>query len=308
MSWMVSGASAAWSTATAVARGLVDAGLLQGEKLDSRVVGVGNLQAGGAGKTPLVARIASEALERGQRVCVLSRGYGGAWEREGGVIRPGSPTADPRLAGDEPALLQELLPRVFIGVGADRVESYRRLARDGKFDLVLLDDGFQHWRIERDVDVLAVTSAGRGEAIFRDWPSAVARADLVVWTKGEKDPPIPRRPDVKVRYRLPEGEPREAVWLVTGVADTSAAAGTVREAGHEIARHLPFPDHARYSRALVDGILEEAGKAGCAVAVTGKDWVKWRTLGIEPGRVRVLEPELVFEWGREAWDRVLWGR
>jgi len=106
--------SALWSTVNAGMRLAARRGWVGSRKLPARVLSVGNLQVGGAGKTPLVALIAQEAIARGQRVCILSRGYGGIWEANGGVIAPGKEPAHPALCGDEPALLHELAPEAWI--------------------------------------------------------------------------------------------------------------------------------------------------------------------------------------------------
>jgi tetraacyldisaccharide 4'-kinase len=302
-------ASAVWSTLSEAARIGVAAGLLKQVRLGTRVVSVGNIQVGGAGKTPLVARIAREAAERGLKTCILCRGYGGDWESRGGVIAPGDAGVEAAAAGDEAALLHDLAPRSWIGVGADRVRQLDRVReRAGELDLVILDDGFQHWRIHRDVDVVAVTDADRRRTLFRDWGGALHRAHLIVWTKGESWPRGLLKPSVRVRFRLPEAEvARKRIWLVAGLAEGWRARQSIEGAGYQVERFIEFPDHARYGGGIVQGIVEGASRAGMTLAITGKDWVKWRDLGVAESRVRVLEPELVFEEGRDTWERVLWG-
>jgi tetraacyldisaccharide 4'-kinase len=289
------------------ARIAVACGLLRPARLPVRVVGVGNIQAGGAGKTPLVARIAREAAERGLVACILCRGYGARWERGGGVISPGDAVAAD-ACGDEAALLHDLAPAAWIGVGADRARQFEAVRRRaGKLDLVVLDDGFQHWRITRDLDIVAVTDARRGETLFRDFAGALQRAHLLVWTKGECWPAGYPEPHARIRFRMPEGSRAQPVWLVTGLADGKRARAAIEAAGFAVARHVEFPDHARYAAPIVQGIVEGARRAGAVVATTGKDWVKWRDLGVGASEVRVLEPEVAFASGEDAWRRALWG-
>lgn len=311
--WLV---STVWSSLSAGARLAASRGWLRSEKLPCRVVSVGNLQAGGAGKTPLVACIAREAHERGLTAWILCRGYGGEWENSGGgVILPGRPAPGAALCGDEAALLHDLAPQAAIGVGSDRIWQFERLREAiGRLpDLVVLDDGFQHWKIHKDVEIVALTSHGPSEVPYRDRWASLSRADLVVWTKGEKRPAAAGGPAfARVRYRLPAPGPGAAAhWLVSGVADAASVERLARESGYRIDRHVSFPDHARYGGAQVEGLIAEAAKAGARVAVTGKDWVKWRELGgvaALPGtRITVLEPELDWQEGREQWNRVLWG-
>jgi tetraacyldisaccharide 4'-kinase len=298
--------SAAWSAASAAARELALAGVLPRERLDCRVVSVGNLQAGGAGKTPLVAEIARQGAARGKTVCILSRGYRGEWERSGGVLAPGAQAASAREAGDEPALLHELAPAAWIGVGADRAAQFRRIRERARPDLVVLDDGLQHWRLHRDLEIVALTSAGRGERAFRDGPGALSRADLLVWTKGEERPAHADKPLVRVRFRLRPVSGSPAIVLVTGVADARGVAESARAAGYRIVRHVEGPDHARYDATGARKLLDEAGRAGARVALTGKDWVKWRELGFAASELEILEPTLEFLEGEELWNRALW--
>jgi tetraacyldisaccharide 4'-kinase len=286
--------------------------LLKSARLDAFVVSVGNLQVGGAGKTPLVAFLAQEAIARGKKVAILSRGYGGAWERAGGVIAPGD-RVDVQLSGDEAALIHWRVPEAWLGVGADRVRQWKEiLARGFQPDWVILDDGFQHWRIQKDLELVALTSLRRSEVLFRDWNWALRRAHLLIWTKGERMPWMPEgKPWSRIRYRIPAPHPGQArILLVTGVADGRQVQASLVDAGYSIAHHYRFPDHAEYPVAEVRSILNQAQKDLVSVAVTGKDWVKWKALGLsaeELERVLVIEPELDWLEGRSSWNRVLWG-
>jgi tetraacyldisaccharide 4'-kinase len=306
-----------WSVASAVTRFGAYHRWLPVTQLPCQVISVGNIQVGGAGKTPLVAQIAREAAERRLSVCILTRGYGGQWEKKGGVLAPqdsadqhSTQAQDPYVVGDEPALLRELAPQAWIAIGADRVQQYRaaaaRLGRD--FDRVILDDGFQHWKIHKDTQVVAVTSTPREKVFFRDFPRALKRADLIVWTKGAQMPEaVSGKEFVRVKFQLSSAAKGERIFLVTGVGDPRSVEESAREGGYDIVRHERFPDHVVYDKNQALALLEEAKNLNCQVAMTGKDWVKWRALTIPPELVRRLEPELIFEQGREIWDRVIWG-
>ena len=301
--------SAVWSSLTALNRCLYSRGVFRQRKLSARVISVGNIQAGGAGKTPLVAWIARLAVARGMRVCILSRGYRGKWELDGGVIRPGAATTDPELCGDEPALLHSLVPEAWIGVGRDRIQQFERICRlaseELRPQLVILDDGFQHLKIARDLEVIALTSCRRTEIFHRDWAGAIQSQHLGIWTKGDSRPPQAR---VQVRLVLaPVPSSLPSIWLVSGTVGPAGVLASVTGAGYKVVRHLAFPDHARYSAKLVEGILANARAAGVRVALTGKDWVKWQRLGIKPEEVLVLEPTLELKEGGELCNRLLWG-
>lgn len=313
MNWL---ASAVWSMLSWGAREAARRGWLKSTRLSARVVSVGNLQAGGAGKTPLVACIAREAQARGLKAAILCRGYGGEWERRGGVIAPkaeGGQAPAAAECGDEAALLHDLAPHAVIGVGADRVRQFERIQASSKVDLVILDDGFQHWSIQKDVEVVALTSATRGRVVFREWPGALKHAQLAVWTKGETRPESAGVPFARVRYRLAASQSASAeCWLVTGVADGNSVKSLAEAAGYRITRHLSFRDHASYSEVWVEQSVRAADRAGARIVLTGKDWVKWRDmklveLGAWKSRITVLEPELEWVEGKDEWNRVLWG-
>lgn len=316
---LIRAVSLVWAALSAGARIAARRGWISVARLPVRVVSVGNIQAGGAGKTPLVAAVAREAAERGITACILCRGYGGEWEREGGMLFPGMATPEAQICGDEAALLHGLAPLAVIGVGADRAVQWERAypaaqARGLEIGLVILDDGFQHWKIRKDVEIVALTSFGPGDVAFRDARRALGQADLLVWTKGDKRPPMPReKPWVRIRFRLaPPKAEQGGVWLVTGVADGKSVEELAGSAGYRVERHISFPDHARYAATMVQELVESALRAQVGIAVTGKDWVKWREIdgvheGSGPGQVTVLEPELEWQEGREVWNRVLWG-
>src|SRR6185503_622958 len=155
------------------------------------VVSVGNLHWGGSGKTPLVAAIAGHLQEAGLAVCILSRGYGRAGKDVRVVSEGAGPLLDPREGGDEPVLLAGLLPGVAVVVGPDRhaagLAALRRLA--SRPDLFLLDDGFSHLALRRDLDLVAFPAAdpfGGGRLFpsgrLREPLAAVSRADAVILT------------------------------------------------------------------------------------------------------------------------------
>jgi tetraacyldisaccharide 4'-kinase len=221
-------ASGVWSFLSQTARASSKAGLLKSTRLDSKVISVGNIQVGGAGKTPLVAQIANEAIQRGHSVCILTRGYKSVWELKGGIIPPGTQSFDAAQCGDEATLLHELCPGAYVGVGADRVKQFQEVLAHSqkcfhkKIDITLLDDGFQHWAIQKDIEVVALTSAKNNAVLFRDSIHALRNADLLVWTKGDERPVPVNRPLVVVNYRLPrpsESQQDQDYCLITGLAN-----------------------------------------------------------------------------------------
>lgn len=305
--------SRVWSGVNRVARLARDRQWIESEKLPARTIGIGNLQAGGTGKTPLTIRIARDAIAQGLQVAVLMRGYRSAWERTGGILSPHEPAPSPELCGDEPALIHDQVPKAWIGVGADRLAQFEKMQYQvtqetgRQFDLVLLDDAFQHWKIQCDQYVLAVTDAEFGERIFRDNFSAVRSKDLVVLTKGKSFPEaLAHHPhQVKARFHVRAATPGKRYRFVAALGDPERARKSFVEAGYAIAGMTVFPDHHPFTFSEVEKILNEAAALGESVLLSGKDWVKWRALGTQATAVEVVEPEIEIYEGGEHWSSLL---
>jgi tetraacyldisaccharide 4'-kinase len=168
------------------------------------VVSVGNLTVGGTGKTPVVIRLADWLLSVGKRVAILSRGYRRASHAPMLMVSNGErllATADE--AGDEPYLMARRCPKAIVAVGADRYELGRWVLDQFQVDCVLLDDGFQHLRLHRDVNLLlvdatdvdglrAIVPAGR----LREFVGAAARATMIIVTRPTILPALRRSSDV----------------------------------------------------------------------------------------------------------------
>lgn len=306
-------------------------------RLPRPVVSVGNLHWGGTGKTPLVAAIASHLRDRGLAVCILSRGYASRGRGVRVVSAGSGPLLGPRVAGDEPVLLAGELPGVAVIVGPDRWQAGEHALRrlDPRPDLFLLDDGFSHLALARDLDLVAFPAADpfAGGRLFpsgrlREPLASIARAHAVLLTgatggeegrelaealrpygftgPGFASATLPGRPRRIAGAGHPKGAelpPGTRVFLVSAVARPDAFTATVRSVlgqGLEIAGELRFPDHHEYPPASLARI--EAGwKASGAeiVLTTSKDRVKLLgRLDIPLAELPVrAEPEPAFwEW------------
>lgn len=283
------------------------------ERLPRPVVSVGNLHWGGTGKTPLTAAVARHLRDRpggGLRVAILSRGYKsrGDGVRVVSAGRPGEgPLLPPSVAGDEPVLLAGELPGVAVLVCPDRAAAGRHaLAHlDPPPDLFLLDDGFSHVRLARDVDLLALPitdpyGAGRlaPSGRLREPLAAAAFADAVLLTGAGPVPPVPELAREVGRALAPFGfhgeafaaptrvegarwvtggavEPGTRVLLVSGVARPDGVRRSAERAGLAVVSELRFGDHHAYPAGSLAKIAERLGASGAAaVATTAKDRVK----------------------------------
>lgn len=274
-------------------------------RLPRPVVSVGNLHWGGAGKTPLVAALAAHLRDRGLRVAVLSRGYARRGRGVGVVStwRDG-PLLPPRRAGDEPVLLAGQLPGVAVVVGAERYRAgLVALSRlEPAPELFVLDDGFSHLALARDLDLLAFPAAdplGGGRlpptGRLREPLAASARADAALVTGFGIAAAAVRRlaealaaagftgatfaaPTCAEAPRLAGGgrlQPGSRVFLVSGIARPGSFRAAVAAAGLEVAGNLTFPDHHPYPESSLRRIADGFRSSGArAVLTTAKDRVK----------------------------------
>jgi tetraacyldisaccharide 4'-kinase len=262
-------------------------GLLRRSRLSGPVISVGNLSVGGSGKTPLVARIAEILRDAGEPVAVLSRGYGGSFRGDALIVGDGaSVLADASQAGDEPVMLARALRGVVVAVGPRRDRVGRAVeARFGR-RVHVLDDGFQHLRLARDLDVLSVGEndlddrplpAGR----LRERPGASGRADvLCVWSPSsmaddERTFRVSRRPlgffDLEGNARPAPARP----FLLAGIANPERFWADICSAAPGVAGRAGFPDHHRFTPGEIRRVAEEARRlAADAIVTTAKDAVR----------------------------------
>lgn len=313
-------------------RALYASGIRRADSLPRPVVSIGNLAVGGSGKTPHILFLAKWFAHRGMRIAVLSRGYG---RRTRGVVwasgRDGTP-ATPETVGDEPALLAASLPGTAVIVGESRYEAGLECLRVRDVDLFLLDDGFQHLPLRREVDLLLVDAEeglGNGRTLpfgpLREPPDHAKYADALVLTRCvDRDRmqrvlralPFPAgRPVAASRMvpaslverdgrEIPLPEPGEEVAAFAGLARNRQFLEALTAAGFQVRSFLGFRDHHWYTPGDLDRIRGEA--KGLPVVTTEKDMI--RLPGELPFRVCALRIGVVFLSGWEDLSRLLLDR
>lgn len=319
----------------AVARGrrsLYGAGILRSCSLPRPVVSVGNLTAGGSGKTPHVRFLAGWLSGQGVRVAILSRGYG---RKTGGVLWASRGqgrargAAEAERVGDEPAFLASALPGVPVLVGESRFAAGTECLRVLEVDAFLLDDGFQHLSLRRDADILLVDAGrglGNGKTLpfgpLREPPDHARFADALIVTRCETADhgreaagAVPFPPDRPVAFSrivprslvdrdgkespLPPAETEVAAF--SGIAQNEQFANALRSCGFLVRRFLGFRDHHPYRPADLESIRAAAG--GLPVITTEKDMV--RLPAEVPFPVAALCVEVSFLSGWEELSRFL---
>jgi tetraacyldisaccharide 4'-kinase len=275
-------------------------GLLKSRRLPRPVISVGNLTVGGTGKTPVTAHIARWLLDQGHRVAVLSRGYGGSLEGHTLVVSDGSTVmVKAEQCGDEPYLLASTIPGLMVVMGSDRFQAGMLAMEQLAPDVFLLDDGYQHLALGRDLNILLLDHSrpfGNGwtlpAGVLREPTSAARRADLVIRTRCpriEPSPsPLPDIPTCAARHSLGSAIPLgggaalsieslrgRRVLAFAGIADPHGFFVELRERGLNLVAELAMPDHVAYDDNRLAEIerLMAGSKAEFAIT-TEKDGVK----------------------------------
>ncbi|MBF0319153.1 MAG: tetraacyldisaccharide 4'-kinase [Nitrospirae bacterium] len=278
-------------------------------RLPHKVVSIGNLTVGGTGKTPAAIALAEEAIRRGLNPVILTRGYKGTLKEGPCFISHGSgPIVSPKEGGDEPVLMARRLSGVEIIRGANRYEA-GLLSQKGNF--FILDDGFQHWALHRDIDIVLIDSTnpfGQGGLLptgrLREPVDELKRADFIVKTKmndPSKEPytagysiggiSIPKPASSNYIYGAAQRPTHlygadGATYPLSHISGKRALAycaignprgfsQTIASLGAEIVHVMPFRDHHYYTRADAQRILQMASSHRADIIITTeKDMVK----------------------------------
>jgi tetraacyldisaccharide 4'-kinase len=288
---------------------LYGTGILEGSRLPCRVISVGNITLGGTGKTPTVEYIARLLKDEGKGVVILSRGYGGEMERKLGLVSDGNRVLlSLEQAGDEPYMMAQRLQGIPILVGRRRDLTGQYAIDHFHPDVIILDDGFQHLGVRRDIDILLVDSQigfGNGHLFpsgpLREPLPQLGRADLFLMTKVEdldacgaleemikshkKDPIIFRsnfRPDHLTDLNRDERLPVEyikgrRIAALSAIGNPGYFRHLLELVGAKVEEEITFPDHHVYSGRDIPTLRDAMRRAECIVT-TEKDAAKLRGL------------------------------
>ncbi|RKX25535.1 MAG: tetraacyldisaccharide 4'-kinase [Candidatus Zixiibacteriota bacterium] len=268
------------------------------------VISVGNISVGGTGKTPVVKLLARLFLDDGFRVGIVSSG----WERQSDtpIMEPGYKVSKlaVELTGDEVKLLATLLPEAIFSVARSKATAARCLSDSGDVDLIIVDDGFQHYHLARDVDIVTYDAAVKRRnlkafplGILREPLTSLKRADVILITRTKFAEDITQlrkklsliHSGAKIynaQFYAPELVGRErryqvkymsdkSVFLFAGIGNFEPLRKQVDALAGDLDCALELSDHQEYSMKVLQHIKRQAEKYNSDIIVTtGKDWVK----------------------------------
>ncbi len=286
---------------------MFDRGWFRSYDLGAPTISIGNLTAGGTGKTPLVAAIAKILLDQGEKVCILTRGYGRQNARSRVLVSDGANVlADADTGGDEPVeLARQLGGKAVIIADADRVAAAKWAREKFGITAFILDDGFQHRRARRNLDIVCIDATrpcGNGHVIpagtLRESFKHLSRADAIVVTRANM---VESTDDLVARLRnrnaaVPIFLASNRIIKLTKLSDPTAEVANVgrvvafcglgnpenffaqlQQDGVEVAATEAFPDHHRYAASDIRQLEKLATKHSAkALVTTAKDAVKLR--------------------------------
>ena len=293
-----------------VRNALYDRGLVRSHDLGAKTISVGNITTGGTGKTPLVAYIANLLAENGEKVCILSRGYGRTNENERVLVSDGENVlVDAAVGGDEPVeLARRLLGKAIVIADADRAAAAEWARSKFAITAFVLDDAFQHRRVKRDIDIVCVDATdpvGNGKILpagkLRESLSGLARADAVVITRSEQGEDIEKlqkslpkaNPEILIfrsstrilqivaleefhaKTQSPQRDPLGIGFAFTGIGNSKSFFKTLEADGLDLAGELSLKDHFNYTQKHIEEIEAAAMTMNARFLITtGKDAVK----------------------------------
>lgn len=290
-------------------------GILKQHRLPCKVISLGNITVGGTGKTPTAQVLAAMIRDMGFRVVILNRGYRANWQGQIGLVSDGQNIHMTAVeAGDEAFLLAKNVPGVAVVVGKDRALTGEYAVKKLNAQVIILDDGYQHWQLARDLDIVLIDTLNvfgnnfllpRGT--LREPLENLARAQAFLLTKVDQSTPQARSRIRETLQRVnpnalvvesvhnpvcllelgdwhkglrtntvaPESIRGRKVLAFSAIGNPSSFEQTLYDVGAEVVAAERYPDHHDYTMAELQSAMEKALQDGaCALATTEKDAVK----------------------------------
>ena len=316
-------------------------GMIKSKRLPCKVISIGNITAGGTGKTPMTLYMAELIKRLGYEVVVISRGYKGELEKTGGIVSNGETVLmGPEKAGDEPFMLASRLRNIPVIVGKNRFQAGMQAVKNFNPDVIVLDDAFQHLKIKRDIDLVLLDSNNpfgnshllpRG--VLREPLSALLRSDALIMTRSGhasktqmkkfiQSKPVFKTSHTPYAYIVKKGKyiPFETittssflydfdflkdrrVLAFAGIARNDDFLYTVESFKCDITDFLGFDDHHRYSDSDLNRLFRLAQKTNVEFLITTeKDYARIANRTGWPTDLVVIGIEISFINDSKAFD------
>ncbi len=273
-----------------------DCNLFSAYRSSLPVISVGNLAAGGTGKTPVVDWLVKELRKQGRRPAIVSRGYAGSFVGDVGIVSSGNGILmNSAECGDEPYLLARRNPSCSVLIAKKRINGIKKLEKSKDSDLIILDDGFQHRAVKRDVDLVlldATKPLGNGWLLpagnLREFPRALKRADFLLMTRsvGRSCADFRGLKVFNSQHQLADSAvsldgnmvsinelQKLKLLAFAGIADPDSFFVSLENIGVSPKKKLSFADHTEYQRLTLEQIIAASANVD-ALITTEKDAVK----------------------------------
>jgi tetraacyldisaccharide 4'-kinase len=304
------------------------------KKLLRPVISVGNITWGGTGKTPIVIELLNFLIKNNLKPTVLTRGYARK-NKKPLLLKDGATGVNVLDSGDEPLLIAKSVPKARVIVGADRYSSALNFETEINTDVYILDDGFQHWNIQRDLDIVCVNAAnpfGNGmlipAGVLREKPEALKRAGLIIITNSDmisekelhklkseifalsgKQSIVSyyngfeyKKTDLSTSFSS-ELLKKSDVYSLSAVGFAKGFKSSIEKSGIEVKDSIVLRDHSSYTNEMLKKIISKKDKNSYFI-ITAKDAVKFQNSDAstkEKIAVLIVNPHFVTE--KEQWER-----
>ena len=304
------------------------------KKLSKPVISVGNITWGGTGKTPIVIELLNFLIKNNLKPAVLTRGYARK-NKNPLLLKDGASGVSVLDSGDEPLLIAKSVPKACVIVGADRYSSALNFENKINPDVYVLDDGFQHWNIQRDLDIVCVNATnpfGNGmlipAGILREKPESLKRAGIVIITNSDmvsekelhkletkifalsgKQSIVSyysgfeyKKTDLNTSFSF-ELLKKSDVYSLSAVGFAKGFKNSIEKSGIEVKNSIVLRDHSSYTDEMLKKIIDRKDKNSYFV-VTAKDAVKFQNINTsikEKIAVLIVNPHFITE--KEQWER-----
>ena len=310
---------------------LYDLNILPAKKVDAFVISVGNLSTGGTGKTPMVLSLIESLSSREKKTAVLSRGYGRAGSGPK-FYGPSTPIGDWRESGDEPLLIKNRISAVTLVIDSVRYRGAATAVAEGRCEIIILDDCFQHRGIHRDLDIVIVDTDEKLKnrlllpiGRLREPLNSLRRADVVVVMGEETEAKSFRkylRKDAVLCGGLKEADKiinirtgeeidlsrlkRTGITAFCGIGNPEGFRDLLNSFQPKNLSFLPFPDHHIYTASDFDKIRSQhAASNSQLLLTTEKDSIKLPSNFLDETDVYFLRIKFSLTWGKESFDTLL---